>query len=171
MALCLLAWTLPPPARGQGDDVSEAAVKAVLLFKLPKFVYLLGIDKTRGIRFCVLGDDPLGRTLEKLARTTTATPAPQVRQLLNPSRGEDCDFLYLGRLESGNLKATLRQLADTPVVTVSDIEGFAQAGGMVEFASQGDGGGTQIVINRRAASRRAIEFNAQLLRLARIIEP
>jgi ABC-type uncharacterized transport system substrate-binding protein len=42
---------------------------------------------------------------------------------------------------------------------------------MVEFALRGDGSGIQILINRKAAQKQGIEFNAQLLRLAKIVEP
>jgi len=41
---------------------------------------------------------------------------------------------------------------------------------MIEFAPNLDGG-VQILINRKAARRQGIDFNAQLLRLARIVEP
>ena len=58
------------------------------------------------------------------------------------------------------------------VVTVSDIDGFARAGGMVELAQNPDGSGAlSILINRRAAQEQRVQFNAQLLRLATIVEP
>ncbi len=53
-------------------------------------------------------------------------------------------------------------------MTVSDIPGFARAGGMIELPLEGER--VAIVLNRRAAQSRGIEFNAQLLRLARVIE-
>jgi len=55
------------------------------------------------------------------------------------------------------------------VITVSDIAGFARAGGMIELPLEGERVG--IVINRRTAQKKGFEFNAQLLRLARVIEP
>jgi hypothetical protein len=65
----------------------------------------------------------------------------------------------------------LKQIGAAPILTVSDIEGFSRKGGMVEFALQDDRKAVQILINRRAASQKRIDFNAQLLRLARIVEP
>jgi hypothetical protein len=55
------------------------------------------------------------------------------------------------------------------VVTVSDIPGFAKAGGMVELTVSGEHVG--VMLNRRAAQKQGLEFNAQLLRLARVVEP
>jgi hypothetical protein len=65
----------------------------------------------------------------------------------------------------------LRRIQGRRLVTVSDIEGFAQSGGIVEFSLRSDGSGVLILINRKAAQKQGIEFNAQLLRLARIVEP
>lgn len=168
---CLLAWGLVPAVASQGADVPEAAIKAVLLFKLPRFVYLPEGDKGRPARICVLGDEILGRALDRLAQANPGPQGVQVRQPANIGGGEGCDYLFIGRIEAGNVRNTLRQLSDTAVVTVSDIDGFARMGGMVELAPQNDRAGIQILINRRAAVQRDIEFNAQLLRLARIVEP
>jgi hypothetical protein len=54
------------------------------------------------------------------------------------------------------------------LVTVSDIPGFAQLGGMIELPLEGERVG--IVINRSSARKSGFEFNAQLLRLARVID-
>ena len=70
------------------------------------------------------------------------------------------------------VRATRRQLGRAQVVTVSDIDGFARAGGMVELAVNPEGGNLlNILINRKAAQAQNIQFNAQLLRLARVVEP
>jgi hypothetical protein len=168
---CLLAWGLVPAVAAPSTDVPEAAIKAVLLFKLPKFVYLPEVDKGRPARICVLGDEILGRALDRLAQANPGPLGVQVRQPANIGGGEGCDYLFIGRIEGGNVRNTLRQLSESGVVTVSDIDGFARMGGMVEFAPQQDRAGIQILINRRAAVQRDIEFNAQLLRLARIVDP
>jgi len=54
---------------------------------------------------------------------------------------------------------------------VSDIAGFAKAGGMVEFSLGGEGAAVSILVNRKSAQKQSIEFNAQLLRLAKVVEP
>ena len=78
----------------------------------------------------------------------------------------------VARSEADHLRSTLRQLGRAQVVTVSDIDGFARAGGMVELAVNPEGGNLlNILINRKAAQAQNIQFNAQLLRLARVVEP
>lgn len=152
--------------------VSEYALKSALLFKLPKFVYRSGATAgNRTIEMCVLGRNPFDGALEKLAQTPIDERAVNVLRLTNAAEAGGCDFIFVARSEADNLEAILRRLAAFPLVTVSDIEGFARAGGMVEFALGRENAAIAILINRKAARMQSVEFNAQLLRLARVVEP
>lgn len=158
-------------AWGQGAPVAEYALKSALLFKLPQFVYLPETDRGPALDVCLLGSNPFGQAPERLARQTVDGRSVRWQALGSAAEAQDCEFLYLARSEGPGLEATLRRLAKWPVVTVSDIEGFARQGGMVELALADGGSNLQILINRKAAHKQGIEFNAQLLRLARVVEP
>lgn len=167
----LLAGVLVLPAHAQGAVVSEYAVKSTLLFRLPQFVYRPDQAREPLIDICLLGSNPFGGALERLAQLPIDGRAVRYLKAANAAEATTCAYVFISRSEAGNLDAILRRLAGSPVVTVSDIEGFARAGGMVEFALGGEGAAVNILINRRAAQRQNIEFNAQLLRLARVVEP
>ena len=170
IALAALALLSGSP-RAQTAPVSEYAVKSALLFKLPRFTYLPRLKDGTRVTLCVLGRNPFGGALEKLAQTPIDGRSVQVRQPEDAAHALDCDLVFIARSESARLKSTLRQLGEAPVATVSDIEGFAHAGGMVEMALNPEGGGSlNLLINRKAAQAHDIDFNAQLLRLARIVE-
>lgn len=158
-------------ALAQTSAVSEQTLKAVLFFKLPMFVYH-GDEgrKPSVVRFCVLGASALDSTLKSLAEQGAADTPVEFRNVADAQSAKGCDFLFIGRSESASLTSTLQALDAAHVVTVSDIEGFARSGGMVELALRPDGSGLQILINRRAGRDAGIEFNAQLLRLAEIVE-
>lgn len=160
-----------PPAGADNPAVSEQALKAVLFYKLPLFVYRAEAAKNARVGICTLGAAPLGGAVEKLPATLIDGRDIGFRALQGAAEAGECDFLFIGRSETGRLDSHLRRLAGHRLVTVSDIDGFARAGGMVEFALRDDGSGVLILINRKAAQRQGIEFNAQLLRLAKIIEP
>lgn len=155
----------------QSSAVSEQTLKAVLFFKLPMFVYH-GDEggKPTVLRFCVLGASLLDSALKSLAEQGDAEAPVEFRNVADANSAKACDFLFIGRSESTPLSSTLQALDAAQVVTVSDIEGFARSGGMVELALRPDGSGLQILINRRAGRDAGIEFNAQLLRLAEIVE-
>ena len=160
-------------AQAQTPAVSEQALKAVLFYKLPLFVYanVNTTDKRSPINICTLGDSPLGNAVEKLPRMLADGRRIDLRILASNADSSECQFLFIGRSEADNLESQLRRVQGQRLVTVSDIEGFAQAGGMVEFGLRANDAGVLILINRKAAQKQGIGFNAQLLRLARIVDP
>lgn len=171
VALLSLAW-LSSSARAETAPVPEYAVKSALLFKLPRFVYLPRLEGATRITLCVLGKNPFGGALQRLAQAPIDGRSVHLRQPDSAAQALDCDFAFIARSEAEHLRRTLQKLGEAQVVTVSDIEGFARAGGMVELALNPEGGDSlDILINRRAAREHNIDFNAQLLRLARIVEP
>ncbi len=171
-SLCLLALVLvmaAQPARAQ-QAVSEYGMKAVLLFKLPQFVYWPDTDgRPPRLTLCLAGDNPFGNLLERLARTPVGGRQVEIVQLSALGDNVPCDFIFVSRSESASLDALLRKLAARRVVTVSDIPGFASAGGMVELTLSDERVG--VTLNRRAAQKQGLEFSAQLLRLAKVVEP
>lgn len=171
IATCLLLCAGVTAGPVQAQAVSEYALKAALLFKLPKFVYRPDAERDPTIELCVLGRNPFDGALERLAQAPIEGRLVNVLKLAAAVEAGGCDFVFVARSEAEGLDGILRRLAGYSAVTVSDIEGFARAGGMVEFSMGNEGNAVGIQINRKAARVRSIEFNAQLLRLARVIEP
>jgi len=170
LSLLLLAF-LGTPVRAEGGTMPEYAVKSALLFKLPQFVYRPDVVPNAALGMCLLGSNPFGLALDKLAQAPSDGRPVKLIRLAAGVDAAECDFIFISRSEASTLDATLRRLGKHAVVTVSDIEGFAKAGGMVELAVGNEGAAISILINRKAAQRQNIEFNAQLLRLAKVVEP
>lgn len=171
LLLCLLLGLLGTQTGAQGTAVGEYTLKSALLFKLPQFVYRQDTTRERPLGICLLGSNPFGNTLERLAQLPIDGREVRYSKLAHAGDAATCDFLFISGSEADNLDGILRRLGALPVVTVSDIQGFARAGGMVELAHGGEGAAVSILINRKAARRQNIEFNAQLLRLAKVVEP
>lgn len=169
LALTPFGW--PTLTGAQTTPVAEYALKSALLFKLPQFVYLPDAGRAQMVDICALGSHPFGNAPEVLANRQTEGRVVRWRVLGSSADAADCDFVFIARSETVGLDATLRRLSKWPLVTVSDIEGFATQGGMVELALASDRASLNILINRKAAQKQGVEFNAQLLRLAKVIEP
>ena len=158
-------------ASAQAAVMAEYAVKSALLFRLPQFVYQAGSNREQPLTLCLLGSNPFDGALEKLAQSPIDGRAVRYQKLSGTPEAVNCDFVFISRSESVYLDGVLRRLSAYPAVTVSDIDGFAKAGGMVEFATGDDGAAISILINRKAAQKQSVEFKAQLLRLAKVVEP
>jgi hypothetical protein len=160
------------PTAGPTAAVSEYTLKAVLLFKLTRFVYLSEFDQAQGWTLCVLGNNPFGQTLRQLAAKEDPGGSFRIVELQELNPEADCTLLFIARSEERKLPAILAELEQEPaVLTVSDIRSFARKGGMIELSlGSSSREGLEIRINRSAAEARQISFNAQLLRLA-TLEP
>jgi hypothetical protein len=169
--LPMLVGAVSLPAGAQNATVSEVALKSTLFFKLPQFVYRPDDPRDRALAVCLLGSNPYGSAFERLAQTPIDGRPVQYLRLATTSEAGRCDFLFITQIEASQMETVLRKLASLPVVSVSDIPGFAKLGGMVELAMGAPGAPVSILINRKAARQQNIEFNAQLLRLARVVEP
>lgn len=160
--LCLAAGT---PGVALAQDVSEYGMKAVLFYRLSQFVYWPAGNKVPSpLILCVAGKNPFGPAINQLSQD-----GANIEVRLAPDDPTACHLLFISRSETTNLDAWLSRTEGKRIVTVSDIAGFARAGGMIEFPLEGER--VSIVINRRTAQKKGFEFNAQLLRLARVIEP
>lgn len=162
---CLLL--LPLSAFAQSAAVSEYSLKAVLLFRLPQFVYWPQSERPPASPvLCVLGSHPFGNLLQQLSKN--GSTQMELRYLEPGAAYVGCDLLFVSRSEAGQLDTVLQRSESRRLVTISDISGFSRAGGMVELVVVGDKVG--LSLNRRVAQRRGFDFNAQLLNLAQRVE-
>lgn len=163
LALLVSSAALASPALAQ--DVSEYGMKAVLFYRLSQFVYWPGAQAApRPTVLCVVGRNPFGNALGQIDSSSS-----DITVRLAPADLGACHLLFIPRSEAASLNSWLERISGRQILSVSDLPGFARAGGMIELPLEGERIG--IVLNRSAARGKGFEFNAQLLRLARVIDP
>lgn len=172
-ALLLGAVLVAAPAglaRAQ-TDFEEHEVKAAYLFNFTKFVMWPPEAFADGspIRLCVFGQDPFGKTLDRLVqgeslegRELTVVRPDRIQEL------KSCHVLFISRSERGRLNEILADLRGTSVLTVGETDGFLQRGGLINFIRQG--GKVRFEINEKAAERAPLKISSKLLRLASLRE-
>jgi hypothetical protein len=67
------------------------------------------------------------------------------------------------------LAEALDQVAGRPVLTVADLPGFAESGGMIGFTTER--GRVRVKINAGAVDAACLAVNTKLLRLAQVVTP
>lgn len=77
---------------------------------------------------------------------------------------KQCHLLYIGPSMEDCIKEILEALKDYPVLTVSGINGFGEAGGMIHFIM--DRNNVTFAINNAAVTKAGIRIRSKLLRLA-----
>ena len=151
----------------------EYQVKAAFLFNFAKFVEWPAetfADSSSPIRIGVLGDDPFGQALDDVVRDETIKGRRiEVRRSRRIEDLADCQLVFLAKSESARKEQALSTLGAHPTLTVSDIEGFGKAGGVIQFYL--DGTKLRFLINQDVAQKRSLKLSAQLLSLGKPVSP
>lgn len=167
--VCLLTHTAQP-ARA---ETKEYQIKAAFLLNFAQFVEwpesaFSGTDAPLCIG--VLGDDPFGPALEEVLRgesirnhKLTLRRSNRIEDLAN------CQMVFVSPSENKRVQEILAKLDSHPVVTVSEIAGFAKQGGMINFYSEQNK--VRFEINPVSAVKSGLKISSQLLRLGKIVEP
>lgn len=115
--------------------------------------------------FLVLGDNPFGPSLEPVNRMEfEGCPASVEYRSEWKGELENVRVLFISHSLNENFSSVLNAVKGLPILTVSDINGFAAAGGMIEFTSRE--GSIHFIINLRAVRDAHLDMNFQLLQLA-----
>ncbi|TAJ07873.1 MAG: YfiR family protein [Nitrospirae bacterium] len=157
-------------AQAEIGVLPEFAVKSAYLYQFTLFVEWpeesLG-NPSDPIVVCVLGDDPFGPFLDALTRKTSQSHPLQVRRIRQVRNAGDCHVLFISASERERLVTILASLSHRRLLTVSDMEGFAGAGGIVEFVPVEKR--VRFGINTEAARKAGLRISSKLLSLATIV--
>lgn len=162
-----LAALLPLAVPAQ--TASEREVKAAMLYSFTKFAEWPAsslADPKAPVSICVLGRDPFGSALDQVVADRTVAGRPlQVQRAQKPAELKACQVLFISSSERKKLEEVLQATPPTGVLTVSDMDQFTRAGGMVGFVMEDNK--VRFEVNRQAAERAKLRISARLLKLAR----
>lgn len=168
LKLALLLFVLGCPAAVAEQPPSEYGIKAAFLYNAPKFVdWPSEALSMPSFTIGVLGDDPFGPLLDQLVGRTIKGKKIVVRRITSLDRAAECQLLFIAASEQRRLAAVLGRLRELPLLTVSDIDGFAFAGGMLELTMERNR--LTFIANNRQAKRQGLKMSSQMLKLAREI--
>ncbi len=160
-ALLGLLLALPPMAWAE----NEAAVKAAFIYNFTKYTEWPAQGEDT-LQLCLLGKtDPLLSAVMELQGKQS-----QGRRIVVRSAGREADALngcrviVVGTSEEDHLTDILRNAQKQPALTVSEIDRFIDAGGMIGLVVSN--ARVQFEINARAAELANLKFGAQMMKLA-----
>jgi hypothetical protein len=166
--LVLLCVLSAPFARAQPDDV-EARIKAAFLLNFARYVEWpesVFTSSNSPVVIGVLGQDPFGKNnLEAIVDGKTVEHRPVlVKRGKTLADLADCHILFISTSERERLRSMLTLIQAKPLLTVSDMEGFRDAGGIILLKRKPSG--MRFEINREAAERAGLKLSSKLLKLA-----
>jgi len=151
------------------SQFEEYQVKAAFLYNFAKFIEWPSNafhDPDSPIRICVLGKDPFGEALDSIKNKNVGARKLVIERLRRSDSLDKCQLLFISDSEKNNLPEILKGVKKWPVLTVGDMQGFIQSGGIISFVSKGNQ--VSFEINLDAVERSKIKVSSQLLQVGSI---
>ena len=164
LILLLAAHALPAPAQEGGSR--EYELKAAFIYNFIKYVDWPS-DPGPNIVLGVYGKDPFGSALDAVNGKTIRGKTLVVRRLSDRRDLAKVQILFLCNSEKDRLRSLLDSLRGGSILTIGEMPGFAQNGGIIGFRAENNK--VRFDIDPDAAQRARLKVSSYLLRLARIV--
>jgi YfiR/HmsC-like len=164
LALGLVLAAPAARAQNRGAPVDELAVKVAFLYNFMLFTQWPTVLPDP-VRLCVLGSSPLDGPLRQLNGRPLA--GQNTLAVLNVRPGdplEPCNAVYIDDTQRQHTESVLARLRGLPVLTVTDGEGLAERGVMIEIRRRDLRLGFEVNLEPSTQSR--LQFSSRMLKLA-----
>ena len=163
--LCCLLMVSCCSVASADDMATDQQIKLSFIYNFAKFVNFphASVANTPFV-ICVIGSQPLSSKIILLENKNINEQPIKVHLLTQNTVTAECNLLFVSDSEAGNLPEILSPLANQPILTVSTMANFAQAGGMIGLKEVNNR--QQFDINLMAAKKAGLTISSQLLKLA-----
>jgi YfiR/HmsC-like len=165
----MVALTLTRETLAQPAAPTQYEVQAVYLFDFAKFVRWPAGSRHETISICVAGQQVFADTLTRIVageRIDSHTLSVQLVQ--QPQDEAACDILFIGSAAEARLDGLLAATNGKSVLTVSDVPGFLDRGGMIQFLIVGNR--VRFSVDLRPVGRSGISLSSELLKVAAAVK-
>jgi len=153
-------------AQTEPDD--DTLLKAAFIYKFTKFIQWPGDIDRSSLVLCTLGNDEVVKVVDVNAGDIGLNQVMVVKPLLDNSVVDNCQILYIATSEKGSYRSLDIISRNQAILTISELPGFVQAGGIIELTYEDNR--IHFDINLDAAHLNGLEISSSLLKLARKIK-
>ncbi len=159
--LCLLLAL--PVALARGEDAYQ--IKAAFIFNFTKFITWPAAMEQEGgdLRLCLFNGNPFGDYVFQLEGRKVRNFYLRVVQPKSSAELGRCHILYL--VPDETTSQLLAGIADKPVLTIADEDGFATDGGGIQLLSENNR--IRFDVNLQRIKGSGLDISSKLLHLAR----
>jgi hypothetical protein len=166
-SLCALNLAFIPPGNAQSNaSLAPSDIEAAYLYNFGKFIEWPDSDAAPAqFAICIVGKDEFGSALDSLIQNDTVKGhAIVAKRLPSLAVADSCQILFLSSSEKLRLAKDLDALKEKPILTVSDIPGFLDHGGMIQFVVQDNR--VRFAVNLASATHVHLALSSELLKVA-----
>lgn len=169
LLFCACLWLLAnaaSPAIAQGSAKDEPLVKAAFIYNFAKFTRwpesALGAPGAP-LSLCIAGTDELADVLWQLSARMIRGHPVVLQTVKGVQVPGSCHMLYVASSEQKAHLDIIHAVRNQPILTVSELPGFSNAGGIIELYRKNER--LQFFINADAARTAGLEISPSLLKL------
>ena len=166
-AVCL---TIVPSGAG-GQSATADDLKAAFLFSFAKFVEWppdAFPTANAPLTFGVVGDDFVGHSLDGLVHGKAINGRPlQVNRLKDGDDLTRIHMLFVRGSDESRAADVMKRLSGSTVLTVSDLKGFCELGGMIRLFVEDNH--VRFEVNLDAAEQAHLTVSSRVLTLAKTV--
>lgn len=170
MACFMTSWY--NPVESAHPIPMEYQIKAAFLYKFIKFIdwpedALQNSSTT--IKIGVLGGGGMVSALKHLNIKAIKTHKIKIKSLKEIPKEEFYHIIFINSSKKLHIKKILEIIKNYNTLTISEIDGFPQLGGIINFTIAG-GSTIRFEINPDAAKKAGLRISSKLLKLAKIVK-
>ena len=171
--LLLALFSLPCPTGLLAETAvqRECEIKAAYLYNFINYIdWPENAFPAPGgtITIGVVGQSEFDAAIQTLNGKQAKGRTIALKQITDPKDFDQCQIVFINSSEKARLPELLAKLKDTRVLTVSEIDGFAEQGGIINFISEHNR--VRFEINPDAARRLGLNISSELLKLAKLVK-
>jgi hypothetical protein len=152
------------PGAVSAQDVTEPALKAAFIYNFAKFTEWPAdaAPAQAPLVLCVIGDDAVGDALARAVKARAVAGHSMSVSFMAPGGPPPkCHLLYVSGMTGRQVTQLLSALRDVPVLTISDLDGFMELGGIARFFFEQ--GHLRFSVNLASAQRAHLQISSRLL--------
>jgi hypothetical protein len=158
-------------AFGAEDEFPEYKLKAAFLFNFAKFIHWPAdaIGPNEPLVIGVLGENIFKGHLEAVIKGKLADGHPVIAQYLpNFTNETRCHILFIPKAQRDKILTILQSARGRPILTVSETDGFCQAGGMINLRVESDS--VRFDLNIEEAQKANLSTSGRLSGVATLVK-
>ena len=170
--ITLLICSLSLPATAIADVISDTdtgkKTMSKFMINLAKFVTWPDskfAGEAEPYRYCLMGDDPFAGILDSAVSEKQAKNRSfQIERLdlSDLTTAKNCHVVFLNVAQADQAANIIDELAGLPILTVGEVDQFAQYGGMVGFI--GEGRKVALAVNQKRLEGAGLKASSRLYR-------
>jgi hypothetical protein len=167
----LFTLCLASNVSAQSAVAREYEIKAAYLYNFIKYIDWPAQGLPTGsdtITIGVIGGNPFGPALATLDGKMVKGRKLVIKEAVRLEDLPSCQIVFVSPSEAQRMQEILNASNEAKVLTVSEVEGFAARGGIINFIEERNK--VRFEINAEAAKRKGFVISSELLKLAKVVK-